>query len=141
MPAARSRVLLQATEALAAAGRRLTLMDVARSWPGAEYVRTPLKAFDRLLSNAHLKAEREPVYGNMARWLLRSGRPVIMIDWSDLKADKAWCLSRAASTVGGRTLLTAFTDTTISGPVSNFVFKAYDAPKETICLANPKPNR
>ena len=25
-------------------GRRLTLMDVARSWPGAERVRAPLKA-------------------------------------------------------------------------------------------------
>lgn len=29
----------------------------------------------------------------------------------------------------------------LPGPVSNFVFKAYDAPKETICLANRKPNR
>lgn len=26
-------------------------------------------------------------------------------------------------------------------PVRNFVFKAYDAPKETIYLANRKPNR
>ncbi len=34
----RSRVLLQAVEALVA-GRRLTLLDVARSWPGAERVR------------------------------------------------------------------------------------------------------
>ncbi|MGU4701484.1 helix-turn-helix domain-containing protein [Burkholderia cepacia] len=28
-----------------------------------------------------------------------------------------------------------------TGPVSHFAFKAYDAPKETICLANRKPNR
>lgn len=103
MHAARSRVLLHAVEALVV-GRHLTLMDVARSWPGAERVRAPLKAFDRLLSNAHLQAERERVYGDMARWLLRSERPVIVIDWSDLKADKAWCLLRAAVPIGGRTL-------------------------------------
>ena len=40
----------------------------------------------------------------MARWLLRGERPVIVIDWSDLKADKSWCLLRAAVPVGGRTL-------------------------------------
>lgn len=99
----RSRVLLHAVEALVA-GRRLTLMDVARSWPGAERVRAPLKAFDRLLSNHHLHAERETIYGGMARWLLRSKHPVIVVDWSDLKADKAWCLLRAAVPIGGRTL-------------------------------------
>jgi len=67
-------------------------------------VRAPLKAFDRLLSNPHLHQERESIYADMARWLLRSERPVIVIDWSDLKADKAWCLLRAAVPVGGRTL-------------------------------------
>lgn len=103
MHALRSRVLLQAVEALLH-GRRLTLMDMARAWPGAERVRAPLKAFDRLLSNPHLHGEREQLYGGMARWLLRSKRPVIVIDWSDLKADKAWCLLRAAVPVGGRTL-------------------------------------
>ncbi len=40
----------------------------------------------------------------MARWLLSSPQPVIVIDWSDLKADKAWCLLRAAVPAGGRTL-------------------------------------
>jgi hypothetical protein len=103
MHQARSRVLMQAVEALVA-GRRLTLMDVARSWPGAERVRAPLKAFDRLLSNPHLHGEREQVYAGMARWLLRSKQPVIVIDWSDLKSDKSWCLLRAAVPVGGRSL-------------------------------------
>ena len=91
MHEARSRVLLRSVEGLLA-GWRLTLMDVARAWPGAERVRAPLKAFDRLLSNRHLHQEREQIYGDMARWLLRGERPVIVIDWSDLKADKAWCL-------------------------------------------------
>lgn len=103
MHALRRRVLLGAADALIA-GRRLTLMDVARSWPGAERVRAPLKALDRLLSNRHLHGEREQVYAGMARWLVRSKRPVIIVDWSDLKQDKSWHLLRAAIAVGGRTL-------------------------------------
>jgi hypothetical protein len=79
-------------------------MDVARAWPGADRIRAPLKAFDRLLSNRHLHGEREQLYRGMAHWLLRGPRPVIVIDWSDLKADKAWCLLRAAVPIGGRAL-------------------------------------
>ncbi|MCE4300561.1 transposase, partial [Xanthomonas hortorum] len=36
--------------------------------------------------------------------LVRGAQPVIVIDWSDLKPDKSWCLLRAAVPVGGRTL-------------------------------------
>jgi hypothetical protein len=101
--ALREKSLMQAIDALLI-GRRLTLMDMARAWPGAERVRAPVKALDRLLSNRHLHAERESLYANMARWLLHGPHPVIVVDWSDLKADKSWCLLRAAVPVGGRTL-------------------------------------
>lgn len=103
MHALRRRVLLHAVEALIH-GRRLTLMDLARSWPGAERVRAPLKALDRLLGNHHLHAEREHIHTAMARWLVRSKQPLIVIDWSDLKEDRSWHLLRAAIPVGGRTL-------------------------------------
>lgn len=103
MHALRGRVLLHAVEALVD-GRRLTLIDLARSWPGAERIRAPLKALDRLLSNPHLHAERESIHGVMNRWLVRSKQPVIVVDWSDLKADRSWHLLRAAIPVGGRTL-------------------------------------
>lgn len=103
MHALRSRVLLRAVEAMIH-GRRLTLMDLARAWPGAERIRAPLKALDRLLRNRFLHAEREHVYRAMTRWLVRSSQPVIVIDWSDLKADRSWHLLRAAIPVGGRTL-------------------------------------
>ena len=83
MHALRVAVLLRSVEALIA-GRRLTLTDVARAWPGAQRVRAPLKAFDRLLSNRHLHGAHEQLYAGMARWLLRGSRPVIVIDWSDL---------------------------------------------------------
>lgn len=103
MHALRVAVLLRSVEALIA-GRRLTLTDVARAWPGAQRVRAPLKAFDRLLSNRHLHGAHEQIHADMARWLLRGTRPVIVIDWSDLKPDRSWCLLRAAVPVGGRTL-------------------------------------
>lgn len=103
MHRARSRVLLLAVEALIA-GRRLTMMDLARSWPGAERVRAPLKAIDRLLGNSHVHDERGLIYASMARWLLRGPQPVIVIDWSGLKPDVSWCLLRAGVPIGGRTL-------------------------------------
>ncbi|TXI44933.1 MAG: IS4 family transposase, partial [Lysobacter sp.] len=103
MHALRERVLLRSVEALVA-GRRLTLTDVARAWPGSERIKAPLKAFDRLISNRRLHAEHEGIYADMARWLLRAERPVIVIDWSDLKEDRSWCVVRAAVPVGGRTV-------------------------------------
>ena len=86
MHAQRRDVLMKAVDALVA-GRRLTLIYVARSWPGAMHVRAPLKALDRLLSNGHPHAEREQICAGMIRWLARSAHPVIVIDWSDLKRD------------------------------------------------------
>jgi hypothetical protein len=103
MHALRRRVLLQAVEALVA-GRRLTLIDLARAWPGAERIRAPLKALDRLLGNRHLHAERERLYGGMVQWLIRTPTPIIVVDWCRLKADGRWHLLRAAVPVGGRTL-------------------------------------
>lgn len=71
MHALRRDVLMTAIDALVS-GRRLTLIDVARSWPDALRVRAPLKALDRLLSNPHLLAERESICAGMARWLVRN---------------------------------------------------------------------
>ena len=82
----RSRVLMRAVEATIT-GRRLTLIDLARAWPDAQRIRAPLKALDRLLGNRHLHAEREPIHAAMVRWLVRNDQPVIIVDWSDLKAD------------------------------------------------------
>ena len=50
MHALRSRVLLHAVEAMIQ-GSRLTLIDLARSWPGAERVRAPLKALELTPAN------------------------------------------------------------------------------------------
>jgi hypothetical protein len=77
-------------------------MDMARSWPGAQRVRAPLKRLDRLLSNQHLGAEREAFYAAMMRWLIRQANPLILIDWSDLHEDCRWQLLRASIPLSGR---------------------------------------
>ncbi len=99
----RVRTLLEAVSALIV-GRRLVLMELARHWPGAERVWAPLKRIDRLLSNPHLHRECDGVYAAMARWLIRGERPVILVDWSPLKADGQWQLLRAGVAVGGRSM-------------------------------------
>jgi hypothetical protein len=99
----RIRSLWLAVEALLA-GRRLVLMDLARAYPGAEQVRAPLKRLDRLLGNRHLHGVVEHFYGGLARWLVRQPQPVILVDWSDLKADQSLHVLRAAVPVGGRAL-------------------------------------
>lgn len=61
-------------------GRRLVLMELARSWSGYERVAAPLKRADRLLSNVHLADERETICTAMGRWCLHQPQPVIIVD-------------------------------------------------------------
>ena len=104
MHAARSRRLLAAVEALVI-GSRLTLTDLARSWPGAVWIHAPLKALDRLLSNRLLHQSVLPFQQAMARWLLAGrARPLVIVDWADLKRDGRWAVLRASVPVGGRAL-------------------------------------
>lgn len=103
MHAVRARALIGAVRSLLAS-RRLILMDMARAWPGAERVRAPLKCLDRLLSNRHLHAQRESIYAEMMRWLIRQPMPIIVVDWADLHEDCRWQLLRAAIPVGSRSI-------------------------------------
>lgn len=103
MHAKRRRVLLQALEALIE-GRRLTMTDLSRSWPGATFSHAPLKAVDRLLSNAHVQQSIVPLSQAMARWLLTASRPVLVVDWVDLQRDGRWCALRAGMPTEGRTV-------------------------------------
>jgi len=103
MHARRCAALLDAVRALIA-GRRLTLMELARSWPGALRVSAPLKKLDRLLGNLHLAQEREGLYAAIIAWAVRQPRPVIVVDWSPLDGRGRFQLLRAGLAVGGRTL-------------------------------------
>jgi Transposase DDE domain len=102
----RAEALLGCVDALSA-GRRLTLTDLARSWPGADRIAAPLKRVDRLLSNPQLQIEAKSLYTAMAGILLRGlPQPVIVVDWSELNRRKHAVL-RAALAWQGRTLTVA----------------------------------
>lgn len=103
MHALRCAALLGAVRALIA-GRRLTLMELARSWPEALRVAAPLKRLDRLLGNPHLVEERDGLYAGIIHWAVRQPRPVIVVDWSPLDRRGRFQLLRAGLAVGGRTL-------------------------------------
>jgi hypothetical protein len=97
------RNLFFAVEALLV-GRRLTLTELARHFPGAERIAAPLKRFDRLLGNRAVQALRTSCYQAALLWLLRMPRPVLIVDWSEVKSDGRWHLLRAAVVARGRTL-------------------------------------
>jgi len=103
MHSLRRQTLMLTVDALIA-GRRLVLMDMARSWPGATHVRAPLKRVDRLLGNHLLHAARDNFYAATARWLIRDKHPLIIVDWCRLKADGRWDVLRASVPVGGRSM-------------------------------------
>lgn len=103
LDARNARTLLLAVTALLI-GRRLTLMELARHFPGAERVRAPLKRLDRLLGNRDVQARRSCFYRAAVAWLLRSKQPVLIVDWSELKSDGRWHLLRAAVVARGRAL-------------------------------------
>lgn len=99
------RSLLGAVEALIG-GRRLTLMDLARSFPGAQRVGAPLKRLDRLLGNCRVAGHRERLYAAMGYWWLGALRqPLLVVDWSELDGRGRWCLLRAALVLRGRSLV------------------------------------
>ncbi len=103
MHALRRQSLMLAVDALIAS-RRLVLIDIARSWPANEAIAAPLRRLDRLLSNQRLHAELEGLYGAMARWLIRSPQPVLVVDWSTVGLKDLHAVLRAAIPMGGRAL-------------------------------------
>lgn len=103
MDARNARTLFLAIDALVQ-GRRLTLMELARHFPGADYVHAPLKRLDRFLGNRAVHALRGSLYQVVTRCLLQGPHPVIVVDWSELKSDGCWHLLRAGIACRGRTL-------------------------------------
>lgn len=86
-------------------GPRLSLTDLGRRFEGKARLRHKIKRSDRLLGNGHLQSEARSIYRALCRVTLkRIGEPLILIDWSDLKADQSLHLLRASLPVGGRSL-------------------------------------
>jgi hypothetical protein len=84
-------------------GRRLSVTGIGRAISSDAKEKHCIKRADRLLSNHHLYAERESIYHTMTTLMVGSiQRPVILVDWSDLDANKQHFLIRAAVALEGR---------------------------------------
>jgi len=96
---------LLAAVASCLSGPRLCLTDLGRRLAGEARLRHKIKRSDRLLGNRHLQQEAGSIYAARCRvTLARIREPLILIDWSDLKADQSLHLLRASLPVGGRSL-------------------------------------
>lgn len=84
-------------------GRRLSVTGIGRSIDSLAKEKHCIKRADRLLSNTHLSGERQDIYHAMTNLMLGVvKRPLILVDWSDLDANKQHFLIRAAVALEGR---------------------------------------
>jgi hypothetical protein len=102
--AARLAALFDMVDACVA-GAGLSITAVGRRLVGPTTLKHKIKRADRLIGNPHLYRERTGIYGALCRvTLARIGEPLILVDWSDLKADQSYHLLRASIAVGGHPL-------------------------------------
>lgn len=86
-------------------GPALSVTSVGRRLTGTTTLKHKIKRADRLIGNTHLYSERKPIYSALCRVTLACiASPMILIDWSDLKADQSLHLLRASVPVGGHSL-------------------------------------
>ncbi len=94
-----------AAMARAASGSKLTLMEISRHLDSNTTIRHKIKQCDRLLSNSKLQGEAGVIYAALCQSILQQiKQPVIIVDWSDLVADRSWQLLRASLAAQGRAL-------------------------------------
>jgi hypothetical protein len=84
----RLATLLEAV-ASCVSGPALSLADIARRFAGPARLGHKIKRSDRLLGNRPQQGEACSIYAALCRvTLARIQEPLILIDWSDLKADQ-----------------------------------------------------
>lgn len=102
--ARRLNALMVAVKTVSTA-HRLTVTGMGRALDNGALTKHRIKRMDRLVGNTHVLAESAQLYALISRWLIgNTQRPVLIVDWSDLTADRKWHLLRASIPVGGRTL-------------------------------------
>ncbi|MEX2367317.1 MAG: IS4 family transposase [Pseudohongiellaceae bacterium] len=86
-------------------GKKLSVTGLGRAIKNAVFEKHNIKRADRLIGNPALNQERGLIYRALARWIIgQSPQPVILVDWSDLGADRHYHMLRASLPVGGRAL-------------------------------------
>ncbi len=100
----RMAALLTVTAALMT-GKKLTVTGLGRAICNHTTPKHNIKRADRLIGSAALNQDRSVIYKAMAKLILgRQRRPVILIDWSDLSANRDFHLLRASVPADGRAL-------------------------------------
>jgi len=86
-------------------GKKLSVTGLGRAINSTAYEKHNIKRADRLIGNPTLNQERLMIYRALAKMTIGSQKqPVILVDWSDLTADRKFHLLRASLPVGGRAL-------------------------------------
>lgn len=86
-------------------GKKLSVTGLGRGIKNTVYEKHNIKRADRLMGNFALNQERGLLYRSMAKWIVgHHNQPVILVDWSDLSANRDYHLLRASIPVGGRAL-------------------------------------
>ena len=86
-------------------GKKLSVTGLGRAIKNTVYEKHNIKRADRLMGNLALNQERGVLYRTMAKWIIGNHKqPIILVDWSDLSADRSYHLLRASLPVGGRAL-------------------------------------
>ena len=100
----RMKTLITATVALMT-GRKLSVTGLGRAMRTEAKTKHNIKRADRLVGSAAVNQDRPLIYQAMAKLIIGlQRRPVILIDWSDLSADREFHLLRASVPVAGRAL-------------------------------------
>ena len=86
-------------------GRKLTVTGLGRAICNDTQTKHNIKRADRLVGNVSMNQDRPEIYKTMAKMIIgQQRRPVILIDWSDLSADREFHMLRAAIPVDGRSM-------------------------------------
>lgn len=86
-------------------GHRLSIAGLGRSLTSAAQVKHNIKRMDRLAGNGHLHQELLLLYQVLSKRILGvQPRPVLLIDWSDARADRSLQLLRASAVYDGRSI-------------------------------------
>lgn len=100
----RAGALLRATAALLCGGRT-SLSAIALYLRPDIALKHRLKSVDRLLGNLVLHRVRADLYRRLAQHWLKDVNPwLIVVDWSDVTADRRWQLLRASVVVEARSI-------------------------------------
>jgi hypothetical protein len=100
----RMKALMTTTIALMT-GKKLSVTGLGRAISTLAKTKHNIKRADRLVGSATLHQDRPLIYRALTKWIIGTQRrPVILIDWSDLSADREFHLLRASMPVAGRAL-------------------------------------